>query len=60
MAARDAASAISGITFVDDDMMQASLIMVFDDAKTGIEKIRGAMKKAGFPIEGEPEYLKPR
>jgi copper chaperone CopZ len=58
MAARDAAAAISGITFVDDDMIQATLIMVFDDAKTGVEQIRDAMKKAGFPIEGEPEYLK--
>ena len=59
MAARDAAASVSGITFVDDDMMNATLTTVFDDAKTGIEQIEGAMKKAGFPIEGDPEYLKP-
>ncbi len=59
MAARDAATSIPGITFADDDMMNATLTIVFDDAKTSIEKIRAAMNKAGFPMEGEPEYLKP-
>jgi len=59
MAARDAAASLSGITFADDDMMNATLTIVFDDTKTDIEQIRVAMKKAGFPIEGDPEYLKP-
>ena len=59
MAARDAATSIPGITFVDDDMMSATLTIVFDDAKTGIKQIQDAMKKADFPLEGDPEYLKP-
>ena len=59
MAARDAAASLSGITFADDDMMNATLTIVFDDTKTDIERISVAMKKAGFPIEGDPEYLKP-
>jgi len=58
MAARDAATAVSGVSFVDDDMMHATLTIIFDDAKTDIEKIRAGMKKADFPMEGEPEYLK--
>jgi|OpeIllAssembly_1097287.scaffolds.fasta_scaffold14545_2 hypothetical protein len=58
MAARDAAAAVPGISFVDDDMMNATLTIIFDDTKTDIEKIRAGMKKAAFPIEGEPEYLK--
>lgn len=59
MAARDAATAIPGVTFADDDMMHATLTIVFDDAKTSIDQIRDAMKKAGLPLEGEPEYLNP-
>ncbi|NJD57340.1 MAG: heavy-metal-associated domain-containing protein [Nitrospirae bacterium] len=58
MAASDAAKSLAGVTFVDDDMMNASLTIVFDDTKTDMEKIREAMKKAGFPVEGEPEILK--
>jgi len=49
---------VPGITFADDDPMNASLTIIFDNTKTDMEKIREAMKKAGFPIEGEPEYLK--
>lgn len=59
MAASDAARSVPGITFVDDDMMNATLTLVYDEEKTSIENIREAMKKAEFPIEGEPEYLKP-
>jgi copper chaperone CopZ len=55
MAASDAAKSIPGISFVDDDMMHATLTIIFDDVKTDIEKIRVAMKKASFPVEGELE-----
>jgi copper chaperone CopZ len=58
MAASDAAKSISGILFVDDDMMKATLTIIFDDAKTDIGKIKAEMKKVGFPVEGEPEVLK--
>lgn len=58
MAASDAAKSIPGILFVDDDMMKATLTIIFDDAKTDIGKIKAEMKKEGFPIEGEPEVLK--
>jgi|MudIll2142460700_1097286.scaffolds.fasta_scaffold327666_2 hypothetical protein len=58
MAASDAAKSIAGISFVDDDMMSATLTIIFDDAKTDIVQIKAGMKKAGYPIEGEPEILK--
>jgi hypothetical protein len=58
MAASDAAKSITGISFVDDDMMNATLTIIFDDAKTDIVQIKAGMKKAGYPIEGEPETLK--
>lgn len=58
MAASDAAASVPGISFVDDDMMNATLTIIFDDAKTDLDTIRAAMKKAGFPIEGEPQILK--
>jgi len=55
MTASDAAKSVPGITFADDDPMNAPLTIIFDD--TNMEKIREAMKKSGFPLEGEPEYL---
>ena len=58
MAASDAARSIAGISFVDDDMMNATLTIIFDDAKTDIVQIKAEMKKAGYPIEGVPEILK--
>ena len=58
MAASDAAKSIAGISFVDDDMMSATLTIIFDDAKTDIVQIKAGMKKAAYPIEGEPEILK--
>jgi len=58
MAASDAAKSIAGISFVDDDMMSATLTIIFDDAKTDIVQIKARMKKAGYPIEGEPGILK--
>ncbi len=57
MAASDAAKSIAGISFVDDDMINATLIIIFDDTKTDLKTIKEAMKKADFPIEGEPELL---
>lgn len=57
MAASDAAKSIPGIVLVDDDMMNATLTIVFDDEKTSIGKIRAEMMKANFPIEGEPEHI---
>ena len=58
MGASDAAKSIAGISFVDDDMMNPTLTMIFDDAKTAIVQIKAGMKKAGYPIEGVPEILK--
>jgi|GEM_PF-7130526 copper chaperone CopZ len=58
MAAVDAAKAIKGIFFVDDDMMNATLTIGYDDSKTDPERIKQEMKAGGFPIEGEPEAVK--
>ena len=58
MAASDAAKSVAGISFVDDDMMNAALTIIYDDSITNVEKIKTEMKKAGFPVEGEPEALK--
>ncbi|MBI5846818.1 MAG: hypothetical protein HZB31_02545 [Nitrospirae bacterium] len=58
MAASDAAKSIPGISFVDEDMVSAAMTIIFDDEKVNLDKIKAAMKKEGFPIEGEPEVLK--
>ena len=58
MAASDAAKSIPGISFVDEDMVNATMSIIFDDAKIDLDTIKAAMKKADFPIEGEPEILK--
>lgn len=58
MAASEAAKSIPGISFVDEDMLNASMTIIFDDTKLGLDKIKAVMKKEGFPIEGEPEALK--
>jgi copper chaperone CopZ len=58
MAASDAAKSLPGISYVDDDMMNATLTIIFDDTKTDIGRIKTDMKKAGFPLEGEPEMVK--
>ncbi len=58
MAASDAAKSIPGISFVDDDMVNATLTIIFDDEKVDLNKIKAVMKKADFPVEGEPEILK--
>ncbi len=59
MAASDAARSIAGVSYVDDDMMNATLSIIFDDTKTDLRSIREAMKNAGFPIEGDPETIAP-
>ncbi len=58
MAASDAAKSIPGILFVDDDMVNATLTIIFDDEKVDLNKIKAVMKKADFPVEGEPVILK--
>ncbi len=58
MAASDAAKSLPGILFVDDDMVNATLTIIFDDTNIDLDSIKAVMKKADFPIEGEPEILK--
>ncbi len=57
MAASDAAKSIPGILFVDEDMVNATMTIIYDDAKTDLDKIKAAMKKADFPAEGAPDIL---
>ena len=58
LAASDAAKSVAGVSFVDDDMINATLTIIFDDSKTDLDAIKAAMEKAGFPVEGDPEFLK--
>ena len=58
MAAGDAAKAVPGVLSVDDDMISATLTITFDSTRTDIERIMEGMKKADYPVEGKPEFLK--
>jgi mercuric ion binding protein len=58
MAATDAARSIPGVLSVDDDMISGTLTITFDGTKTDIEKVTEGMKKADYPVEGKPEFLK--
>ncbi|MFO0753624.1 MAG: hypothetical protein U0411_09915 [Thermodesulfovibrionales bacterium] len=52
MAARFAAESVPGVLSADDDIMQQSLTVLFDDEKTTLEEIGKGMKKEGYPVEG--------
>jgi len=59
LAASDVAKSIPGISFVDEDVVAFTMsIIIFDEAKIDLDTIKAAIKKADFPIEGEPEILK--
>lgn len=57
MSAIAAVTSVSGVISADDDTTNRTLTIVFDDAKTSVEKIRAALAKEGFPVSGEPEAV---
>jgi len=48
---------VKGVISADDG--EGSLTIIFDDAVASIEAIKEALKKSGYPSEGEAEYLTP-
>ncbi|MGC2061952.1 MAG: heavy-metal-associated domain-containing protein [Thermodesulfovibrionales bacterium] len=54
MAASSAAQSIPGVKFADDNPDDYSLTIIFDDTRTGLDEIRKAMQKSGFPVLGDP------
>ncbi|MBI5103074.1 MAG: hypothetical protein HZB33_14760 [Nitrospirae bacterium] len=46
------------MSFADDNPDDQSLTVIFDDAKTGTDAIKEALKKDGFPVSGEPRIIK--
>ena len=49
---------ISGVSKVDTDSEKHTATMTFDSEKTTVEAIKKALTDGGFPVEGEPTYLK--
>ncbi|MCJ7593632.1 MAG: hypothetical protein MUO52_02530 [Desulfobacterales bacterium] len=39
------------------DDAKHTVVVVFDDAKTGVETIKQALSEKGYPPEGEPKWL---
>lgn len=39
-------------------MMEQKLTIKFEDSKTSIDAIIEALKKAKYPVDGEPELIK--
>jgi len=42
----------------DHDVDSKTVTVVFDDAKTDINKIVEALEASGFAVAGKPEFLK--
>jgi len=53
-----AAKSVEGVIGTDDDIVEQTLTVVFEDKKADMVSIKNALKKAGYPIEGEPQYIK--
>lgn len=49
---------VDGVKSVDTDFEYHRVTVVFDDAKTNVEALKQALRKAGFPPEGEPRTVK--
>jgi copper chaperone CopZ len=46
------------VTEVKTDYNQHTAIVTFDDTQTNVPAMRDALAKGGFPVEGEPQFLK--
>ena len=49
---------ISGVSKVDTDTEKHTATVTFDSEKTTMEAINKALADGGFPVEGEPTFLK--
>ena len=49
---------INGVSKVDTDPINHKAIVTFDSEKTSVEKMKKALADGGFPVEGEPQFLK--
>ncbi|GAB4485212.1 MAG: hypothetical protein OHK006_10960 [Thermodesulfovibrionales bacterium] len=54
MTATAAVTAVPGVVSADDDTTSQTLIIVFDDEKASVEKIKEALKRENLPVSGEP------
>lgn len=57
MAASAAATSVPGVKSADDDIMNQTLTVIYDDDKTSLERIADGMNREGFPVDGAPEVL---
>ena len=49
---------MSGVSKVDTDSENHKGTVTFDSEKTTVEAIKKALAGGGFPVEGEPTFLK--
>ena len=49
---------IDGVSKVDTDPKNHTAIVTFTNEKTNVETIKKSLADGGFPIEGEPQFLK--
>jgi copper chaperone CopZ len=49
---------MSGVSKVDTDSENHTATLIFDSEKTTVEVIKKALAGGGFPVEGEPTFLK--
>jgi copper chaperone len=49
---------VDGVKSADPDYEYHKVTVVFDDSKTNLDALKEALKKAGFPPEGEPKTVR--
>ena len=49
---------VVGVKSAETDFEYHRVTVVFDDSKTNLNALKEALKKAGFPPEGEPKTVK--
>lgn len=49
---------INAVSKVDTDPKNHTAIVTFDNEETNIEAMKKALADGGFPVEGEPQFLK--
>jgi copper chaperone CopZ len=49
---------VEGVKSADDDVVNTTLEVVFDETKTTVDDIRKALSRCGYPAEGDPIFVK--
>jgi|GEM_PF-480737 len=49
---------VDGVLDMEGNFSEQILTLTFDSEKTTIEAIKDALKKANYPVSGEPEFIK--